>query len=115
MAREPAGAEELAGMRRQHAERLRKQEEDLRKARKEEQLEDDWFQDRGDRYRGDFLPPEFDQYVPPEIRQRFVTAQREALIGFRALIDYWLDRSNDMTTGRRQPGWSHYYKPRDVK
>ncbi len=52
--------------------------------------------------------------MPPEIRQRFVTAQREALIGFRALIDYWLDRSGDMTTGRRQPGWSHY-KPRDVK
>ncbi len=114
MAREPGVDEDLVQLRKEHAKRLEKQQEDLRKARKQEQLEDDWFQDRGDRYRGDLLPPEFDQYVPPEIRQRFVTAQREALIGFRALIDYWLDRSGDMTTGRRQPGWSHH-KPRDVK
>jgi len=108
MSREPEGGEELADVRRKHAKRLEQQQEELRKAKKDEQLEDDWFEDRGDRYRGDFLPPEFDQFVPPEIRQRFVAAQREALIGFRALIDYWLDRSGDLTRTRRPRQWEHF-------
>lgn len=112
MARERDAGEELADLRRQHAKRLEQQQEELRKAKKDEQLEDDWFADRGDRYRGDFLPPEFDQFVPPEIRQRFVAAQREALIGFRALIDYWLDRSGDVTTKRRSERWETF-TPKD--
>jgi len=108
MSREPVVDEDLAKLREEHAKRLEQQQEELRKAKQEEQLEDDWFEDRGDRYGGDFLPPEFDQFVPPEIRQRFVAAQREALIGFRALIDYWLDRSGDLTRTRRPRQWEHF-------
>lgn len=99
---DPRDSEELSALRKEHAARLKKQREDLGKEKKDEELEADWFQDRGG-YRRDLLPPEFDQYVPPEIRQRFVAAQREALIGVRALIDYWIDRSGDVTARARRP------------
>jgi hypothetical protein len=104
---EAEGREEVMA-RQRHAERLAKQEEELRRARKEDEVEDDWFRDRSERYLEDFLPPEFDQFVPPDVRQRFVAAQREALIGFRALIDYWLDRSGGVTTKRRPRRWEHH-------
>ena len=102
---EGASIEEL---RRKHAERLARQQDKLRKAKKEDQLDADWFADRDDRDLRDLLPPDFDQFVPPEVRQRFVAAQREALIGLRGLIDYWLDRSGEVTTRRRHRGWEHH-------
>jgi hypothetical protein len=98
----------IEDLRRKHAERLRQQQEKLRKAKKDDQLEADWFEDRDDHELRDLLPPDFDQFVPPEVRQRFVAAQREALIGLRGLIDYWLDRSGDVTARTRRPrGWEH--------
>ena len=104
----------IEDLRRRHAERLRQQQEKLQKDRKNDEVEADWFEDRDDRDPRDFLPPDFDQFVPPEVRQRFVAAQREALIGLRGLIDYWLDRSGEVTTRRRPRGWEHH-TPQDPR
>jgi hypothetical protein len=110
MAREPDPYERatLDDLRAKHAERLRLQQEKLRKDKKNDEVDADWFEDRDERDPRDFLPPDFDQFVPPEVRQRFVAAQREALIGLRGLIDYWLDRSGEVTVRRRPRGWEHH-------
>ncbi len=110
MAHEPDPYEGVGidDLRTRHAEWLKQQEERLRKDKKNDEVDADWFEDRDDRDPRDFLPPDFDQFVPPEVRQRFVAAQREALIGLRGLIDYWLDRSGDLTVRTRRPrGWEH--------
>lgn len=113
---DPYRGEKIDDLRHRHAAWLEDQQEELRKAKKEDDLEDDWFEDRAEGYPRDLLPPDFDEFVPPEIRQRFVAAQREALIGVRALIDYWLDRSGDITAARRRPRqWSHHTPHKTVK
>jgi len=106
--RDPYEGASIDELRRRHAERLRLQQEKLRKDKKNDEVDADWFEDRDERDPRDFLPPDFDQFVPPEVRQRFVAAQREALIGLRGLIDYWLDRSGDATVKRRPRGWEHH-------
>ena len=95
-------SEEVFRKRQEREAALREHREKLENEWKERAEEDEWWEERGQGSLEDFLPEEFDEIVPPEIQRHLREAQKEALLAFRGLLDYWIRRSGGAPRRRRR-------------
>jgi hypothetical protein len=88
-------------------ERMQKAKEEFTKDSSEFEW---WSDDRpGDLFRSFwFWPREFDELVPEKVLKHAREAQHEALLAFRELLNYWIERTapDKKTSSGDKPGYS---------